>query len=64
MKKVKVKIECCSKIYKYNFDGMCSEETCSNRYDSVAKLHFKGRVYLIPLCKEHHEKLVNDIDYD
>lgn len=40
-------------IINYNFDGMCSEAHCSNKYTHVVSITHNGIELMIPLCKTH-----------
>ena len=48
-----ISVRGCKKIANFNFEGMCSEEKCSDKYTQVAYLTLNGVKLIIPVCDKH-----------
>lgn len=48
------------KIENNNCKGLCSEKVCSQKYTHFINYIIKGVPCVIPLCKEHHDKILFD----
>lgn len=44
-------------IVNFNFDGMCNEESCSEKYTKYTFLILNGVQIVIALCDKHAEEM-------
>ena len=46
------------KIDNFNFEGLCSEKFCSQKYTHSVEKEMYGLKILIFLCEKHYEKIL------
>ena len=56
----KFKIRKFAEISKYNFDGLCSNEYCSEKYTHVLYTRIYEMPVIIPLCEKHAIELEDE----
>lgn len=44
-------------ITNYNFDGLCSEENCNERYAHTFQITVNGLQLIIPVCEKHAKRM-------
>lgn len=44
-------------IANYNFDGMCSEENCNERYTHTFQMTVNGIKIIVPVCEKHAKRM-------